>query len=279
MAKLDLINSEFEKKYLNFEDVTEFHNTTKMQSELWNRQRPRRYYDFPSDIILEHENDYETIEVPMINVCKECALQDAIMKRRTYPFNKFTGGWSKEELFTMLNLTAGITGERQYKSFNSKKEEVSHVQNLRAYPSGGGLYPVELYMYIKQISGIPDGTYVFNPIYHRLVQIGGCVEEGKLEELLPMTAVKIDPNNASLEKCNIIMFMIANFKYSSYKYGKLAYKLAILEAGHIGQNLQLSCAALGKRTTALCGFYDDKVEDFLKLDGKNKVCLYVFTIG
>ena len=136
-----------------------------------------------------------------------------------------------------------------------------------------------MYMYIRNVKGVPEGSYLYNPIHNKLIQLKIAVPLEKVEELLPMTAVKVDPNNASLENCNVLLFLIADFKYSSYKYGKLAYKLAMLEAGHIGQNVQLVSTALNKKTTALCGFYDDKVEDFFGLDGKKKVCLYVFAIG
>lgn len=279
MLDLDIISAQFQNSYLDFGAVTTFHNQTKMHSGLWNRQRPRRYYDFPADTILEDEEERRIINVPRINICEDVILADVLKNRRTYTFKDYDGIFSKEELFTMLNLMGGVTGCKDYYSYNAKKEEVYHVQQLRSYPSGGGLYPVEMYMYIRNIPDIEEGSYVYNPIHNRLIQIGKAVPLSEVEELLPMTAVKVDPNNASLERCNVLLFLIANFKYSSYKYGKLAYKLAMLEAGHIGQNVQLACTALKKKTTALCGFYDDKVEDFFGLDGKKKVCLYVFTVG
>lgn len=279
MLDLDLISNQFGKSYLEFDEVTKFHNQTKMYSGLWNRQRPRRYYDFPTDDLMEDEEKKVTIKVKDINVCKEVLLEDALKRRRTYPFKAFEGIMNKDELFTMLNLMAGITGHRDYYSFNSKKEEVFHVQKLRSYPSGGGLYPIEFYLYIRNVNGIQDGSYLYNPIKEHLIQLRQEIPLDEVEELLPMTAVKVDPNNASLINCNVLVFLVANFAYSSYKYGKLAYKLAMLEAGHVGQNIQLACTALNKKTTALCGFYDDKVEDFFGLDGTKKICLYVFAIG
>ena len=279
MADLDNISNAFGKSYLDFGEILEHHRQTKMMSTLFNRQRPRRYYDFPDDLLLENEDSYSCINVPDINVCSGITLADAVSRRRTSVFDDYSGGWTENQLYTFLNLTAGITGKKEYYSYNSKKEKTFHVQKLRAYPSGGGLYPVELYLYIKDIEGIADGLYLWNPMRSRLIFLKEPLEKDELEALLPMTSVKIDPNNASLDKCNIITFLVANFRYSSYKYGKLAYKLAILEAGHIGQNIQLAVTALDKKSTALCGYYDDKVEEYLELDGREKTCLYVFTIG
>lgn len=270
MIDLELLSKRFEKSYLDFNEVRRFHCLTKMYSGLWNRQRPRRYYDFPAESLLENEEEYMCIEVPRINVCKEVTLESVLNQRRTYPFIYFDGNLQKEELFTLLNLMGGITGHKDYYTYNTKKEKIFYTQNLRSYPSGGGLYPVEMYMYIKNVEGIPEGSYLYNPIHSKLIQLKASVPLEKVEELLPMTSVKVDPNNISLEKCNVLLFLVANFQYSAYKYGKLAYKLAILEAGHIGQNIQLVSTALNKKTTALCGFYDDKVEDFFELDRTKK---------
>lgn len=279
MIDLELLSKQFKKSYLEFDEVRKFHSHTKMYSGLWNRQRPRRYYDFPPDLLLEDEEEHRCIEVPKINICKDVTLEYALDQRRTYPFICFDGTLQKEELFTLLNLMSGITGHKDYYTYNTKKEKIFYTQNLRSYPSGGGLYPIEMYMYIQNVEGIPEGSYLYNPIHNRLIQLKNAVPLEKIEELLPMTSVKVDPNNMSLKNCNVLLFLVANFQYSSYKYGKLAYKLAILEAGHIGQNIQLVSTALNKKNTALCGFYDDKVEDFFGLDRTQKVCLYVFAIG
>lgn len=277
--ELTKISEAFGKSYLDFKEANKFQNKTKLYSAYWNRQRPRRYYDFPNENLIENEDSKTFINVPKINIIPDVTLQQAINNRRTYTFNDFKYDWTKEELYTFLNLSSGITGEKEYFSFNSQKEKVYHIHKLRAYPSGGGLYPIEMYMYIKGISGIEEGLYLFNPTKSRLIKIDNKKNINELETLLPMTAVKIDPLNSSLDKTNIIMFLVSNYKYSSYKYGLLAYKLAILEAGHLGQNIQLAATALNKKTIALCGYYDDKVEKFLKIDGQERVCLYAFTLG
>ncbi len=279
MADLNNIGNAFEKSYLNFDEILEHHRQTKMMSTLFNRQRPRRYYDFPEDDIIDNENNYPLIDVPNICTCSDAKFEDILKSRRNSIFNEYTGTWTDKDLFTFLNLTSGVSGFKKFKSFNSKKVEVAHVQKLRTYPSGGGLYPIEMFLYIKGIDGIKEGLYLWNPVRSHLIFIKDAISQEELEDLLPMTAVKIDPNNASLKKCNVIVFLVANFRYSSYKYGKLAYKLAILEAGHIGQNIQLTATALNKKTTALCGYYDDKVEKYIGLDGNEKTCLYVFTMG
>jgi len=53
---------------------------------------------------------------------------------------------------------------------------------------------------------------------------------------------------------------------SAAKYGDFAYVLALLEAGHISQNLLLAATALGLSTRPLAAFDAPAIETLLDLD-------------
>jgi SagB-type dehydrogenase family enzyme len=63
------------------------------------------------------------------------------------------------------------------------------------------------------------------------------------------------------------------------KYGERGYRLALLEAGHIAQNLCLVAAALELGSMNVCGFFDDRLNAALSIDGVDEAVLYVAYVG
>lgn len=269
----------FYNDYYNLDTFYTFHNKTKLESVFSNKQIPRRNYDFPTENILENEELYRYIEVPKDINEIDMSLTDAVIKRRTTSLDSFLGNWTKNELLQFLNYSLGVTKEHKVHHMNKDMQDEEVTLKLRAYPSGGAMYPIEVYLYIKDIEEIEEGLYLFNPNSSKLIQIGSEKDFTYLEGLIPSTALKLDPRQSTLEKVNILVFLVSDFNYSAHKYGVLAYKLALLEAGHIGQNIQLFAAALNKRSIPFGGHYDDKVEPFLRINGKEKICTYMFGLG
>ena len=69
------------------------------------------------------------------------------------------------------------------------------------------------------------------------------------------------------------------FPRTSEKYGDFGYRLMLLEAGHLAQNALLASEALGLKSFPYCGFYDDLVHDYLRVDGTREFCLYMLWFG
>jgi SagB-type dehydrogenase family enzyme len=57
------------------------------------------------------------------------------------------------------------------------------------------------------------------------------------------------------------------------------YRFALLEAGHVGQNILLVATALGLGAVPLGGYYDRLTDHFLGLDSVNESTLYTFAVG
>ncbi|MBI2003773.1 MAG: SagB/ThcOx family dehydrogenase [Parcubacteria group bacterium] len=139
----------------------------------------------------------------------------------------------------------------------------------RAQPSGGGLYPLELYVLILNSNDIKAGAYHYNVLEHSL-------------EELPVRDLKVFENafhypwvlNASL-----VVLMSFVERRTRPKYGNLAYKLGLMEAGHIGQNIYLNCSALGLRCCALGGLNSDVIDRELGFDGISETIFYAIAVG
>ena len=63
------------------------------------------------------------------------------------------------------------------------------------------------------------------------------------------------------------------------KYGAFGYKLALLEAGHIGQNIVLSASAIGIGVAPLGGLEFSIGERELGLGGTSESLIYEFALG
>jgi SagB-type dehydrogenase family enzyme len=78
---------------------------------------------------------------------------------------------------------------------------------------------------------------------------------------------------------SLVIFITALFERSVFKYGDRGYRYSLIEAGHIGQNLDLVCAALRLACLNIGGFFDRRVDELLELDGVSHSTIYSVAIG
>jgi SagB-type dehydrogenase family enzyme len=140
----------------------------------------------------------------------------------------------------------------------------------RAVPSGGALYPLELYPVALAVERVPPALYHFDPYDLRLARLDEAVPER-------LAATLVDPT--LLDRASAFVAIAAVFWRTRFKYGQRGYRFALLEAGHVAQNLVLAAAALGIPALPLGGFYDRRLDDLLGLDGVDEATLYAILIG
>jgi SagB-type dehydrogenase family enzyme len=145
------------------------------------------------------------------------------------------------------------------------------TQALRSAPSGGALYPLELYVACGRVSGAEEALYHYDPLRHALERLRPISYEGNLAALTPY------PELLSASAATVAL--TATFWRSRFKYGPRAYRFTLLEAGHVGQSLLLAATALELASTPVGGFYDRLVDGFLDIDGLDEASLYLFPIG
>ena len=144
-------------------------------------------------------------------------------------------------------------------------------QSFRCVPSGGALYPLELYVAAARVDGLEPGVYHFDPLRR-------CV--GRLhaaDGLRRLGAASAYPEIT--DGCAVTVYVAAVFWRTRFKYGLRGYRFALLEAGHVVQNLVLTATALGLASVPLGGYYDRSVDEVLELDGVNDSTIYAACIG
>jgi SagB-type dehydrogenase family enzyme len=63
------------------------------------------------------------------------------------------------------------------------------------------------------------------------------------------------------------------------KYGNFAFKLGLIEAGHLAQNLYLMSAEQNLKCCALGGFNEKIIHKLLDIDGATEIAFYAFVAG
>lgn len=165
---------------------------------------------------------------------------------------------SLEELSTLLHHAYAVNRPGDVRSF-------------RTTPSPGGLYPLELYLHTTRVDGLPSGLHHYHPVRGELRRL----HEGDLARDLAACFVQ----GEIISDATVLVFLTGHFERVTFKYGDRGYRFALLEAGHVAQNLNLAAAGLGLGTVNLGGFFDRELDDVLRLDGVTASTLYAVAIG
>jgi SagB-type dehydrogenase family enzyme len=166
------------------------------------------------------------------------------------------------EIGTLLRLSYGVTRRRAFSGV---------ARSLRVVPSGGALYPLEIFIHVNKAERLQTGVYHYNPVRHdvRLLQHDD-----------PAAKLKKCFIQESIYQCaSLLIFITAIFERSVLKYGERGYRFAFLEAGHVAQNINLVSCAMGLACFNVGGFFDREVDAFLNLDGITHSTVYVVAIG
>ena len=135
----------------------------------------------------------------------------------------------------------------------------------RPYPSGGGRYPLELFIAAFRCDGIERGLYHYDPKAHLLERIG--VPGRLLDELADDLRTFTSRTAGWLPQISIVM--TARFQRVSWKYQSVAYSLVLKEVGALMQTMYVVATAMGLAPCAVGGGDSDL---FTGLTGENYYC-------
>ena len=142
------------------------------------------------------------------------------------------------------------------------EKNVSFTQSLRRFvPSGGALYPNELYVYVK-LDDAPKGIYHYDVAHHRLI----LLREGNYDSYLSRSL----GNSLPISDCFCTVFVSTVFWKNFYKYNNFSYRLQGLDAGVlIGQSLEVA-NRMGFSTRVCYQFLDRSINHLLGLSEQDE---------
>lgn len=207
-----------------------------------------------------HLDGTPRVALPSPDLALETSLEQAIVSRRSGRIFA-PRPLSPERLAKLLFLANGIRED----------DGPGGAARHRNAPSGGGLGSVEIHCVALDVAGVDPGIYHFDSVRHDLALVRAGQFRGWLRECVLFQREVSDASVALVLTCAMGRL--------STKYGLRGYRLGLLDAGHVSQNLYLVATALGLEVCALSGFVDDELNRALGLDGLERCAVLVLVVG
>lgn len=187
---------------------------------------------------------------------------------------------SINDLSTILFHGCGVSGDFRLLSAEDGETDVLAVDmdeysKVRTNPSGGGLYPVYLYIWVQNCEGLDDGIYLYLPLTHSLAIVQKNNENDNVL-LQNLSNYGLDLNS---ENFRFSIFYVYNIYENARKYGDMALLFSLIEAGEISQNIHLACTGLGLASCDIGGYEKVNFEQMLNLDGLSKHLIHLTIVG
>ena len=183
------------------------------------------------------------------------ALENTILKRRsTRAYNG--ANLTLDELKALLDFTY------QPQHYSDQK--------LDGEPDYFDLSLIETFVAVSGVTGLEEGCYYYAPKAQELRQIRFKNFRRELHYLCLGQDLGRD--------AGVILFHTADLKQAIAKYGDRAYRYLHMDAGHLGQRLNLAAIYLGLGVSGIGGFFDDQVNEVLGIPTDEAV-LYITTLG
>lgn len=186
-----------------------------------------------------------------------------LRERRTWrEFGK--AGVGKESLGRLLHLSFGVQAWGEIPGGGRFAHKTS--------PSGGGLHPVEAYVAVLNVTGIPRGIYHYDAVGHRLQEIRRGVSAAEIRRLLA--------GQWWFGGAAFVVFLTAVFGRTQWKYNYArAYRAVLAEAGHLCQTFCLTTTWLGLAPFCTMALADTRIEKTLRVDGISESVIYAMGAG
>ena len=181
----------------------------------------------------------------------DVSLEMTIHKRRTVrSFHSTT--LTLKQLSQLLWAAQGITGPQGHK---------------RAAPSAGALYPMDIYGAVGEdcIKELNPWIYLYDPATHSV----SLIQKGDSRRDIAMASL----GQMWMSYAPITFVITAEYSRIMGKYGQRGVRYAMIEAGHIGQNIFLQSQALGLEAGIVGAFADQKVIQVMGIKGTHEPLL------
>jgi SagB-type dehydrogenase family enzyme len=142
----------------------------------------------------------------------------------------------------------------------------------RSAPSGGARHAVECYVMVLDVAGLGRGLYHYSVRDNALVRMRSDASRDQV--------TRFTWGQAPFADASAVFLMTAVFARSQWKYlDARAYRVLLLDLGHICQNVLLVATSLGLGAFCTAALDDKAIDGYLGLDGVSEGVLYMAGIG
>ncbi len=265
------------------EDALYLHST-KLQSEFYTglfTEQVQKWQDDPNQVAKSARNFkifYNAPFFPMrpdLQKFKRINWERAVLQRRSQRhFDSRPILFS--QLSTLLLLCTGLKKNGKWLKL-PPPDPLGHVDMgqlqscNRALPSGGALYPLELYLLVRRVKGLSPGLYHVNVLFQALSQL--------VRHDQPMPLAGTIAQDVLFGEPAVVLFVTAVFERTRVKYGARGLRYIMLEAGGLGTQMNLLANAMGLSFCYDGGGYEDRIESLLGIDGEREGLISQLMLG
>lgn len=228
------------------------------------------YSDFMSD---------QQLKKPQPPLCKEKSSECVIPLSKDFDalniskdFTTILMERKSSRVYTQHAMTLLQLSYLLYMTQGVKEIKGENYATMRTVPSGGARHGFETYLIVNHVEGLKAGRYHYLPLTHELEYLGS-IEQA--EDIIDETLV----GQKWAVKANVIFYWSFVAYRCEWRYGIYAHRPALIDAGHVGENLYLACSALGLGTCCLAAFDDHSCNETFKLDGEEEFVVYAAPVG
>jgi SagB-type dehydrogenase family enzyme len=143
---------------------------------------------------------------------------------------------------------------------------------LKTSPSGGGRHPIEVYPLVLRVDGLSPGIYHYRVETDTLGLLSSDVDDA--------LAARLVASQDWISDAAVVFLMTAVLERSMWKYKHAhAFRVVLMDAGHLGQTFHLVCTALGLAPFTSAANDAAAVENLLGIDGIDEVVVYTAATG
>ena len=148
----------------------------------------------------------------------------------------------------------------------------NHYATLRTVPSGGARHAFETYLAVRLVEGLAPGVYHYLPLAHALEPVG------PLENPAGQIIAAMDGQGWTGGCAAAFFYSFVPYR-AEWRYSVSAHRVALLDAGHVVQNLYLACEAVGCGTCAVAAIDQKEADGLCRLDGEEEFIVYAAPVG
>ncbi len=148
--------------------------------------------------------------------------------------------------------------------------EVSKNFTRRTYPSAGALYPIEVYLISLNCDNLEKGVFHYSVRDHSLTKL-------LLEDVSSLVIDATNDEHIDRAACVLIFTIVYNRFYP--KYGQRGIRYALIELGHLVQNINLTITGMKKGCYEIGGFIDTDINELLDIREESEGALLMMALG
>ncbi|AXV38117.1 MAG: thioester oxidase [Methanobacterium sp. BRmetb2] len=166
---------------------------------------------------------------------------------------------SLEELSFLLWATQGV-------------RQVAGPYAFRNVPSAGCRHALETYLAVFNVEHLDMGVYRYLPLTHQLLL------EFRKEDLRNEMITATFGQRFAGESAVTFIWTAIPYRME-WRYGLDSHKVIAMDAGHVGQNMYLTCEAIGAGTCTIGAYDQEYLDELLGVDGEDEFAIYLAAVG